>query len=246
MQNQTIQGINLREENLEGAGISCNEISDLIHELVSELETHDLSVELVTPKELPGDQQDLLIDLLYDVALDSFGRWLPYEAIDGRTREADYVLLLKRDERVIGYAVNEVMELAGKTVNYYNTILLRREIQHQGIAEPLFKLELALGPSDYLLSRTQNPALYRAMDRLCSQTGYKMHPNGVEVPEALKKIVLAYDPEVGADLVKRGVYFGRALMYDTPKPKTEEAHIWEKLGVEKGDAIMLVAERVQN
>ncbi|MFH1174392.1 MAG: hypothetical protein V1725_04620 [archaeon] len=217
----------------------CNALvafSGRLHELA-------ISLEELSPKVQRKEFLDGLIPELYAVAVDAFGKSLPYEAIDERTRTAEYLLLLKRQGRIIGYAVNDLLEIAGQRVNYYATALLRREIQQHGLYELLNEHRADALPASIVMTRTQNPVVYRSMQRLCVSRGYELHPNGKAVPEAMRAIARAY---CGADeqLIARGVYFGRSLMDDTPLPKTEEERkVWSNIAVEKGDAVVIVGVR---
>ncbi|MBT5023502.1 hypothetical protein HOK51_11065 [Candidatus Woesearchaeota archaeon] len=222
-------------------------------EIRTELSDRGIVNYVLDPRELTNEWQDQLIDNLYDVAVDSFGRWLPYEAIDSRTRASDSLILLAKKtesgEKIVGYSVNEIINLNCQDINYYNTVLIRRELQEKGIANLLLEMQLMLNPCEVLLSRTQNPAFYRVMKKMCDKYSYELMPGAKIVgneddQDRALKIARSYDSNVCPNLIVKGVYFGRALMYDTPEPDTDsitESLIWNRLDVDSGDATMLVA-----
>ncbi len=204
---------------------------------------HGLDIEVIRPKKdrIPSEKMDFLIGELYDVALDSFAKYLPYEAINSRTRDSDYIIVL-RDKigKAVGYSVNELLYLDGIAVNYYATALLRRSIQRKGLYSILNELRYDSLPADAIMTRTQNPVIYRSFSRLCREKDCELHPNGVDIPKNVKMIAKAHSPDVDDNLVVRGVYFGRSLMDDTPKPKGEEIKVWSNLDVNSGDAVILI------
>lgn len=209
-----------------------------------ELRKNNLTVKRIHPNELTEPEKDKLIDELFDVAVDAFGKTLPYEAINGRTRTADVVLTINNEQgRILGYAVNEHYLLNNMSVNYFNTALFRREIQGKGIYTPVneYRTETIPG-AKALLTRTQNPQVYQAMNKLSKSKNLELHPNGTAIPLEARLIVQDYDKEVDDHLVTRGIYFGRSLMDDTPRPTTpDHERLWSYINVDKGDAIYIVA-----
>ena len=221
--------------------------NSLIEEINKNLSLMELRVEIIQPKpeHKKTQEMDRLISELYDVAVDAFDKPLPYEAIDSRTRDASYILLLKdRKGRTVGYTVNEQLTLAGHQVNYYATALMRREVQQQGIYQQLNLLRSYLIDAEAIMTRTQNPAVYRSFSRICSQRGYEVNPSGKGISMLARDIALGHSPEADERLIVRGIYFGRSLMNDTPTPKTEEEkRLWRHLNVDLGDALVIVGLR---
>lgn len=187
-----------------------------------------------------------LVKEFYDVALDSFGKLLPYDAIDSRTRVSDLLFVL-RDEngRTIGYAVNEKILLDGSDVNYFSSGFVRREIGKKGCYSLLNKVRIAILPTDVVMTRTQNPVVYRKFAEVARGFGYKVYPNGTaEMPMKVMQIAKEFSPNVSEELIVPEVYNfgegGRSLMDDTPEPESElERRIWQNLRVDKGDAVII-------
>ncbi len=201
---------------------------------------------ILRPKENEEDAQRVrtILPNLYDVALDAFGKWLPAEAIESRTAEASLVLVLYQKGRIIGYAVNDLLSLAGKEVNYFASGFLRREMQGKGLYSEMNRLRAELLPANVMMTRTQNPLVYAQFRKLCDEKRYQLEPQERIVPEDTLAIARAYSPEVEESLIVRGVYWNRSLMDDTPMPKGEmERRIWSNLTVEKGDALIIIGER---
>ncbi|MBI4152604.1 hypothetical protein HY495_02740 [Candidatus Woesearchaeota archaeon] len=198
------------------------------------------------PKDDPKDAQlvERILPELYDVALNAFGKWLPKEAIEERTTKASLVVLLSQAERIVGYAVNDLLSLAGHDVNYFASGFLRREYQGRGLYAELNRARAALLPTKVMMTRTQNPVVYAQFRKLCLERGYACEPAGEQIsPEALT-IARTYSPAVEDSLIVRGVYWERSLMADTPPAKGElEKKIWSQLNVEKGDAVIIVGIR---
>mgnify|MGYP001609368968 FL=1 len=94
-----------------------------------------IRLEVLRPQENEADKHKTkeLIDSFYDVALDAFSKWLPREAIESRTADASCVIALYKDNRVVAYAVNDLLTLAGHEVNYYASGFIRRELQGNGL-----------------------------------------------------------------------------------------------------------------
>ena len=189
-------------------------------------------------------QVERILPELYDVALDAFGKWLPKEAIEERTVEASLVVLLSQAERIVGYAVNDLLSLAGHDVNYFASGFLRREYQGRGLYAELNRVRAALLPATVLMTRTQNPLVYAQFRKLCLNQGYACEPEEKKIPKEVLTIARAYSPEVEDSLIVRGVYWNRSLMNDTPLPKGDlERRIWSNVDVGRGDAVIIVGRK---
>ncbi|MBI2102419.1 hypothetical protein HYT55_01150 [Candidatus Woesearchaeota archaeon] len=198
------------------------------------------------PKEKRSDGEAVrrILPELYDVALDAFGKWLPKEAIEERTAEASLVVLLSQAERIVGYAVNDLLSLAGENVNYFASGFLRREYQGRGLYAELNRTRAALLPASIMMTRTQNPIVYAQFRKMCLNLGYVCDPERGEISKEALTLARAYSPEVEDSLIVRGVYWKRSLMTDTPPAQGElEKKIWSQLHVEKGDAVIIVGRR---
>ncbi|MBS3074677.1 hypothetical protein J4447_04495 [Candidatus Pacearchaeota archaeon] len=217
-------------------------------EVRKDIETRGLELEVIKPAEKGRRSlwMDALIKEFHEIAVDSFGRWLPFEAIDGRTRDADLLLVLRdKGSRAVGYTVNELLTLNGTKTNYFATGLLRRDIQGNGLYGPLNHLRSVAIPSEALMTRTQSPVVYRGFTKICSHQGLQVNPNGVSPSPKALDIAKAFCGKTGEDFIVKGVYNfgegGRALMYDTPEPKTDiEKKIWSRLKINNGDAVIIV------
>ncbi len=201
---------------------------------------------ILRPKENEEDAQSVrtILPNLYDVALDAFGKWLPAEAIESRTAEGSLVLVLYQEERIIGYAVNDLLSLAGREVNYFASGFLRREMQGNGLYSEMNRLRAELLPANVMMTRTQNPLVYAQFKKLCDEKKYRLEPQGRIVQKETLAIARAYSPEVEESMIVRGIYWNRSLMDDTPMPRGEmERRIWSNLTVEKGDALIIIGDK---
>ncbi len=236
-----------------------------------------LELEVIKLRKEDKEEQWLhnIIQKFYIVAVNSFGRWLPYSAIDSRTRVSDMILLLKdKMGEVVGYGVNEIRELNGVKVNCFSSGFVRRELQGEGIYCRMNDVRFEMLPTaEAILTRTQNPIVYRKFVELGRKHGFCMSPcenaardttgelahtyfyhpesNPLKITSTARELALAYGPDMRDDMVVEGVYNfpeegigGRALMYDTPRPSTEiERIIWGSLQIDKGDAVIIVGHK---
>lgn len=217
--------------------------------IAEEVARRGLRLEIIRPT--TADRQtawmDQLIADFHAVTVDAFGRWLPYQALEDRSREADYLLVLREETgRMAGFMVNNLLALDGTMVNYFSTDMIRREYHGLGLYPLLNSLRAEALPATALMTRTQNPRVYRAFRQVCVRHGYNIYPSSDRTtPEALR-LAKAFSPEVREDLIVESIYdFGegrgaRALMYDTPPPKSDEELIWRHLNIEQGDAVLIL------
>jgi hypothetical protein len=197
-------------------------------------------IKVVRPRECSENEKDRLITALHDVAIDSFGRWLPREAIDGRSREAEYVITVIHDNELIAYGVNELLDVDGMRINCYGSGFVRRAYQGIGLGTHMFNLRWDMCPAPYLVTRTQNPLVYKELSKLCRNKSMTLHPNQGSADDDILRIARAYDPSTSDEMISRKVYFGRELMDRTPDPGSAR-WLWEKINVKEGDAIVFVA-----
>ncbi len=205
-----------------------------------------IRLEVLRPQENEADKHKTkeLIDSFYDVALDAFSKWLPREAIESRTADASCVIALYKDNRVVAYAVNDLLTLAGHEVNYYASGFIRRELQGNGLYSYLNMLRQQLLPADHVMTRTQNPIVYREFKKLCDKLRYTLDPKNGTVSNLAIELAREFTPEVESNMVVRGVYWNRSLMDDTPEPKSElEREVWKNINLNNGDAVILVGSK---
>ncbi len=129
--------------------MSTKPVDELIGQIDDELYMQGLRLEVIRPEVEQRNtpwMHRLIMDF-HDIAVDSFGRSLPYEAIDGRTREADVLTVLRGgDGEALAYTVNARLLLAGIPVNYFATALARRRMQGKGFYRLINPLREALLP----------------------------------------------------------------------------------------------------
>lgn len=188
---------------------------------------------------------DSLILELHDVASDAFGKYISLDAIAERTRGIDYIFIVRDDNgRAVGYASNEILLLNGMEVNYFASAMIRKEYQDRGIYSHLKDLRVNVAGTDVLMTRTQNPKVYRSFGQVCKHGGYQLYPNGLEIPKTAIELARSYCPNTDNMLIVKNAYYGEALMKKTPEPLSEEEKkIWSKMDVNKGDAVILIGLR---
>lgn len=202
-----------------------------------------LKLEVLKPKANIEDSKKTvrLIDAFYDVALDAFGKWLPREAIESRTADASCVIAVYKEERIVAYAVNDLLDINGKKVNYYASGFIRRELQGNGLYNEMNILRYKYTLADIIMTRTQNPVVYREFKKLCCSLGYFLEPRGNEINTETLSLAKGFSSDVEENMVVRGVYWNRSLMNDTPKPQGElETKLWNNLNINNGDAMIII------
>lgn len=222
--------------------------------LQQQLRVSDWSLRVIEPATLPPDEQDGLINAMYEIAVDSFGggeqgNKLPYGAIDGRTREATAVLVIEDSTGYpIGYTVNDAVQTREGVVNYFNTALMRTSVQGRGTYGPLNRYRAALFPAAGMITRTQNPIVLRGMRKLQRELEARLYPDHEGTPTDVSEMLMELFPdsellcEPGAvpTVVQRGVYTWGALMDETPPPREGlEKQVWRNLNIGKGDGMIM-------
>ena len=189
----------------------------------------------------PREQKSDLVIALNKITARAFGKDVPIEETEERFRDADALFLVNDRNKVVGYGFNDIINLDGKTVNYFGSGFIEPEFQGQGLYEILNKERVQGILADVIMTRTQNPKVVSGFSRVCENLGYKISSNGMMTPSALR-IARAYAPECTSELVCKGIY-GRELMGNTPSPKRETARILSNVDPKKGDGIILIGER---
>jgi len=221
---------------------------DVIADVSTELEKLDLMLEIKYPRteKIRKPEIDDRIRTFHNIAIDGFGRHLPYEAIDDRTRSSSCVMVLKtQDHRPVGYTVNDQLTLDGTDVNYFATALTLSRFRGNGLYGLINPLRaISVDNANVLMTRTQNPIVYHRFTQVCNDFGLDVITTTDPIPEKVLTMAKEFSSNVTDDLICRNVYDfgegGRALMYYTPEPQGEaQIKIWDKINVEKGDAILI-------
>lgn len=204
----------------------------------------EIQVTRYTPKTMieNGENIEKLIKILHPIAEASFQRELPFEAINDRVRENDLVMLVtdKQSGQGIGYVGLDNVTLAETQATYICSVLLNPSIQTKGLGLKLCTEGINEIGNENLIVRTQNPHMYGLFKTICEQSDLKLAPNG-SIPNSALELIKAYDSEIDENLIRKGIYFGRSLMPNTPEPNCDESKkIWKNLDVNNGDATYLV------
>ncbi len=203
-----------------------------------------VSIDIVHPATAGMENNELerLITELHGVACDAFGKHISYEAIAERTYDMDYIFILRDGhEKAVGYASNEILNLDGREVNYFASAMVRKEYQGKGIYSHLKRIRVDAVHTDVIMTRTQNPKVYRSFSNICNDFGYLLYPNGSGQSEEAISIAKSYCPETDGSLIVRNAYYGESLMKKTPEPEgMHEQKVFSGIDIEAGDALMLV------
>jgi hypothetical protein len=188
---------------------------------------------------LSFDEQEKLVKELNSISVDAFNKPTPMQETWERTVQVDLIYLIKKDQKILGYTTNDIMNIKGEKINYFSSALFKREIQQNGLYKKINELRLETTPTKTIMTRTQNPLVVTGFEDLCITNNYEFFPNGQGIPKNVYELAKQYSPEVDQSLVCKGVY-GRALMDKTPNPDKKTQKLFDKLEIEKGDAVILM------
>lgn len=174
----------------------------------------------------------------------AFGRpEMDYDDIYQHLVSSEILYLLENGEKVLGMAAYETALLSGIPSLIVEGIAIEPEIQARGIFREV--TDLVSGNKSVVCLRTQNPHMYRALQKYCSYT-YPSETNGL--PTAVKAIRGDLAAKLGCDIDENGVirgYYGGLFYGKKPyHPKTTQL-LEGKLGLslENGDGLLVVGIR---
>ncbi len=198
-----------------------------------------ISITLVNPKQQPSD----LVQKLNLITAQAFAKPVPLEETKQRFSEAEALFLVKDGTEVVGYAFNDRLILAGRTVNYFGSGFLLPAVQGNGLYHQLNRYRVLNLPEEIIMTRTQNPAVVSGFKRICDEFGYQMSPSeNLSVSPSALKVARQYDPACTAELLCPSAY-GRELMMRTPPATGAAALVLAGINSALGDARFLVGEK---
>ncbi len=120
-------------------------------------------------------------------------------------------------------------------------IAVHKEYQGRGIFSDMARN--VIGDEQVICLRTQNPRMYRALEKLCK----RVYPNYEETPELIKSIRRDFAGYLGEDCDENGIvmkHYG-GLFYGIEPRHERVSKLFEHLGVKvlEGDGLLVIGER---
>lgn len=179
--------------------------------------------------------------VLNEITTEAFHKETPIEETRERTVCVDQIYLVKKDGAILGYATNDVLDLAGERVNYFSSAIFTDELKSNGMYSELNRLRVECNDCNTIMTRTQNPVVIHSFKNLCDKLDFEFFPGGEIIPKEILDIARDYSIDVDNHLICERVY-GRALMDKTPLPRPELQELYKRIDVDDGDAIILIGQ----
>ncbi|RLG17050.1 hypothetical protein DRN62_02320 [Nanoarchaeota archaeon] len=195
-----------------------------------------LEVKLLKPREI-GDG---LVRKLHEVAEDGFGKKVPMEEVKHNTLETNGIFVVYDDNEPMGFTSYELRDIDGIRVGFLRGTVIRRAFQGRGLFKHLCQRLIRVFEEEgirFVATRTQNPRVYRALQRLLPE----LYPTTRgEVPESVFELAKKIRKDVTRELIIPGLY-GRQLTGEKVLAKEESVNaLFSKLNTEEGDAYLLI------
>ncbi len=174
----------------------------------------------------------------------AFGRMdMDYNDIYLHVTKPEKVLLLERKRfegpEVEAMAAYTSLELSGIPSLIVEGIAVAPEMQGKGVFKEM--TEFASNKEPVICLRTQNPRMYRALEKYCSV----VYPGDRKAPGAIKEIRQELAKHLGCQITEEGIvrgYFGGLFYGEEPTHITKSSFFKEQLGMDldKGDALLVI------
>ena len=164
---------------------------------------------------------------------------MDYQDIYLHVTSPETVFLAEEHNRVLAMASYNSVVLSGIPSLIVEGIAIEPETQGKGIFAKM--TDVARDREYAVCLRTQNPRMYRALQKYCSL----IYPNEREIPSAITEIRTALAESMGCKINERGVvggYYGGLFYGEEPiHPKVTSFFKEElELNLERGDALLCI------
>ena len=169
----------------------------------------------------------------------SFGRDMDFQDVYDHITKPEEVYLL-RNENLRAMASYSRQKFADQSALVVEGIAIVPEFQGRGIFRMI--TENMLLEETLICLRTQNPRMYRALQKCCSQ----VYPQKAESPVAIKAAILDFARHLGCNIDGFGVikgYYG-GLFYGQQPHHLEVDGLFQELGVDlhRGDGLLVIGK----
>ncbi len=194
-----------------------------------------------SPKHYIDSNPDVL-NRIVSVVQDAFGKKLNFDDVYEHVTSPESLYLLKDSNKIVGIASYNTIELSGFPSLIVEGVAFSNEFQKKGLFEQI--TSHALNGESVICLRTQNPRMYRALEKICQN----IFPKETKVvPNAIKEIRNELANYFGSECNKQGVqkgYYG-GLFYGTKPEHNVVSRLFDRLGIQlnKGDALLCIGVR---
>jgi len=173
----------------------------------------------------------------------AFGRNLESDDIYVHVTQPEVVYLLRQQEKIVAMASYNVRKFADIESLVVEGIAVAPEMQGKGVFKTI--TDYALNGERVVCLRTQNPRMYRALEKYCAET----YPGEKDRPVITKAITLDFAKYLKCNIDGNGVvkgYYG-GLFYGQEPHHSKVDSLFQKLGVNlhEGDGLLVVGETLQ-
>ena len=163
---------------------------------------------------------------------------MDYEDIYQHVTSPEVVFLGENTEGIVAMASYNSVVLSGIPSLIVEGIAVAPEEQGKGLFGRI--TDTARSGESSICLRTQNPRMYRALQRYCSA----MYPSEEHIPEAIRAIRTALAKQLRCEIDEMGIvrgYYG-GLFYGAEPTHGEVSGFFREFGVDmhKGDALLCV------
>lgn len=218
-----------------GAFIDC-----VSTEILYEMSKREF-VKIENPKEFFDREKDILNQTV-EVVRNAFASQMEYEDVYNHLTQPEKVYLVFNHSEVVGMGSYSEKVFSGIPTLTADGIAIREDFQGRGVFSKL--TDLVLNGERIICLRTQNPHMYRALEKKCKI----VYPNlETEIPDALKLIRNEYGKFLNCTSdefgIVRGIY-GKSL-YGKLKVHPKTSLLFEKIGlrINHGDGLLVVGVR---
>jgi hypothetical protein len=194
--------------------------------------------EIQNPKNF-FDSNPLKLQEVVNVVRSGFGKKTDFRDIYEHVTSPERVYLLEKEKRIVAMASYNKKIFSGFPSLIVEGIAIKEAFQGKGIFKEI--TENAKNSETVICLRTQNPRMYRALEKFC----FSIYPNNKkETPKAVKSIRDEFASYLGCGTNEEGVikdYYGGLFYGEEPKhSKTSDLFKRLDMDLQKGDAVLLV------
>ena len=187
-------------------------------------------------------ERDDLLNRLLPTTRSGFGTPMERDDVEKHLIHVDRTYLLFAEDRLVGFSSYDFHETSDGSVLYLSGIALDRSAHGRGLFAAVNARALDEYDPQYFVMRTQNPVIYRGVEKLVDT----IYPGSGVSPAPVLRIArhFAGAPMEDATHVVRGLY-GTCLYDDVPLLQPTRRFFDECLRMDyaRGDSVVIVGER---
>jgi len=198
-------------------------------------------VKIENPKNFFDKEKEILSQTV-EVVKDAFSSPMEFEDVYQHLTLPEKVYLLFNEDEVIGMGSYSQKVFSGIPVLTTDGVAIKEKFQGKGLFSEL--TDLVLNGERVICLRTQNPHMYRALEKKCNI----VYPNTkTGIPEALKLVRNEYGNFLNCNLDEFGIarkFYGKSL-YGKIKYHPLVSRLFEemKMNISAGDGLIVMGVR---